>query len=108
MSREPRAEHDLEAEVAQRPDGVLAAGAGAEVGAGDEDARALVGGLVEDELGVLAPAGEQRVFEAGLGDPLQVDGGDDLVGVDVRALERHGDAGVGRELVHIRPPPRQS
>ena len=38
---EPGAQHDLEAEVAQRPDGVLAAGAGAEVGAGDEDARAL-------------------------------------------------------------------
>ena len=61
---ESRAQDDLESEVAQRPDGVLAAGAGAEVGPGDEDRRALVGGLVEHELGVLAPAGEQRVFEA--------------------------------------------
>ena len=44
--------------------------------------RAGVRGLVEDELGILTPAGEQRVLEAGLGDPLEVDRRDDLVGVD--------------------------
>src|SRR5699024_2803708 len=40
------------------------------------------------------------VVEAGLGDPLEVDGGDDLVGVDVAAAQRDADAGVGGEGFH--------
>ncbi len=38
-----------EAEVGERPGGVLAGAAAAEVLSGDEDLRALVGGIVEDE-----------------------------------------------------------
>ena len=80
---EARRDHGREAEVAQRPHGVLAAGARAEVGARDEDLGALVGGLVEDEVGVLTPRVEQGVIEARLGDALEELGRDDLVGVDV-------------------------
>ena len=50
--------------------------------------------------GILAPGGEQAVLEAGPGDPLQVDGGDDLVGVDVAAAQRDRGAGVLGEGFH--------
>ena len=46
-------EHDPEAVVLQRPDGVLAGRAGAEVGPGDEHRGALVLGAVEDERRVV-------------------------------------------------------
>ena len=45
--------------------------------------------LVEHEVGVLAPRGEQPLPEAGALDALQPLGRDDLVGVDVGALQRH-------------------
>src|SRR5690606_22565587 len=98
--REAAREDDLEAVVLERPHGVLTRGAGAEVGAGHEDRARRVLGLVEDEFGVAAPRREQRVLEARAGHALEVDGGDDLVGVDVRATQRDADAGVGRELLH--------
>src|SRR5690606_34315584 len=91
----------FEAEVLQRPHGVLAAGAGAELGPGHQDRDALVGVPVEHEVGVDAPGGEQPVLETGLGDPLEVDGGDDLVGVDVRAPQRSRGAGVRRDFLHV-------
>src|SRR5690606_31986068 len=84
---EARREHDLEAVVAQRPHGVLATRTGAEVGSGDEDRRVPERLLVQHEVVLLPPAVEERVVEAGLRDALQEDGGDDLVGVDVGALE---------------------
>ena len=68
--------------------------------------RARVRGSVEHEVGVLAPAREQRVLEARLRDALQEDGRDDLVGVDGGPLQRNRDAGVRGELFHdSRPPP---
>src|SRR5690606_4939400 len=60
---------------------------------GHEDRRALVLLLVEHEVAVVAPRGEQPLLEPGPLDALQPVGGDDLVGVDVAALER--DAGPG-------------
>src|SRR5690554_7676577 len=48
----------------------------------------------------------RSVVESGLGDALEVDRRDDLVGVDGRALQGRGHAGVCRELLHVRPPPR--
>ena len=92
---EPRADDDLEAVVLQRPDRVLAGRAGAEVRAGDQDRRARVLRLVEHEGRVVAPGREQPVLEPGLGDPLEVDRRDDLVGVDVAPAQRQGRAGVG-------------
>src|SRR5438046_1885592 len=57
-------------------------------------------GLVEDELRVLAPLGEQALREAGALDRGEVLLRDDLVGVDVGAIERRHDPIQHRELVH--------
>src|SRR4051794_28269053 len=98
---EPRADDDPEAAVHQRPDRVLAGRAGAEVGPGHQDRGVGVLRQVEHELGLVGPPGdEQAVLEAGAGDPLEVLGRDDLVGVDVAAAQRDRGAGVGREGVH--------
>ena len=85
---------------------MLARGAGAEVRAGDEDRRAGVLGLVEDEVGVVPPLGEQPRAEAGALDALQPLAGDDLVGVDVGAVERDGPPGDDRGRGSIRLAPR--
>ena len=45
--------------------------------------------VVEHEVAVVAPLGEQALAEAGALDPLQPVARDDLVGVDVGAVERH-------------------
>src|SRR6187200_279582 len=84
---------------------MLAAGPGAEVRPRDEDRAVRIAGVVEDERGVVAPGTEQAVLEPGAGDPLEVDRRDDLVGVDVGAPQRNPDAGMRRELLHVRPPP---
>src|SRR6185503_5745043 len=81
-------DHGAEAVIAQRPRRVLARGADAEVPAREQDLRALVARLVQDELRILAPRGEAGVAEAGALDRLQVLLRDDLVGVDVGAVER--------------------
>src|SRR6185437_8722794 len=81
--------HGAEAVVAQRPGSVLARGADAEVLAREQDLRALVTRLVEHEPGVLAPCREAGVAEAGALDRLQVPLRNDLVGVDIRAVERN-------------------
>src|SRR5690606_18176931 len=60
----------------------------------------LVLRLVQDEVGVSTPSGEQAVFEPGAGHPLEVDGGDDLVGVHVAVAQRNRTAGVDSELLH--------
>ena len=85
-----------EAEVGEGPGGVLAGAAAAEVFSGDEDLRALVMVLVEDEVGVglarvgafldAAPVVEEEVAVAGALDALEELLGDDLVGVDVGAV----------------------
>ncbi len=49
--------------------------------------------LVEHEVPVVAPLREEALLEAGALDPLEPVGRDDLVGVDVGAVERHGGAG---------------
>src|SRR5690606_3357785 len=66
--------------------------AGAEVGAGHEDLGVGEALVVQDEAGVVAPLGEQALVEAGALDLLEPVAGDDLVGVDVGAVEGHGGA----------------
>jgi P-type Cu+ transporter len=105
---EPRRDHDAETVVGQRPDRVLAGRAGAEVGARDQDRRAVVLRLVEHEGRVLAPGGEQSLAEAGPAHPLEVLGRDDLVGVHVGAAQRHRAAGVGGERFHRGAPYRSA
>src|SRR3954465_12003655 len=48
--------------------------------------------LVEHEVGALAPPREQALAEAGALDALEPVAGDDLVGVDVGAVQRHRGA----------------
>src|SRR5204862_4100197 len=75
----------LEAEVLERPGGVLARGPAAEVAAGDEERVWL-----ELDLPGPDPVVEQELAEAGPLDALQELLRDDLVGVDVGAVEdRH-------------------
>src|SRR4051812_33615645 len=81
-----------EAVVLQRPRRVLARRAAAEVGPGGED---RVGRQVP--VRVLGPVVEQELAEAGPLDPLEELLGDDLVGVDVGAVE-HADR--ARDLLH--------
>src|ERR1035441_5859567 len=97
---EPRRDHRAEPVVGQRPDRVLAGRAGAEVGARDQDRRAVVLRLVEHERRVLAPGGEQALAETGPAHPLEVLGRDDLVGVHVGAAQRHRAADVSGERFH--------
>ena len=85
MSAKLDATIGLEAVVLQRPRGVLAARAAAEVRPGGED---RVGRQVPARL--LRPVVEEELAEAGALDPLEELLGDDLVGVDVGAVE-HGD-----------------
>ena len=93
---EPRGDHDPEAVVLQRPHGVLARRPGAEVRTGDQDRGPGPRRVVEHEVGVGAPGREQRVLVPVAGDPLEVLGRDDLVGVDVAGPQRQGGARCGR------------
>src|SRR5678815_4480014 len=95
-------DHRLEAVVAQRPGRMLARGADAEVAAREQDLRPLVARLVQHECRILAPRGEAGVAEAGALDRLQVLLRDDLVGVDVRAIERRDERLEDGERVHQR------
>src|SRR5260221_4339235 len=95
-------DHTAKAVVDQRPGRVLARGAAAEVLAPEKDRRALVARLIEHELRVLAPRGEQRIGEAGLLDRLQVLLRDDLVRIHVRPVERRDETVQQRELFHQR------
>ena len=59
---------------------MLARGTGPEVGPGHKNAGTLVSVLIEDEVGLVGPpGGEESVLEAGAGDALEVDGGNDLM-----------------------------
>jgi hypothetical protein len=72
---------------------VLAAGAAAEVLPCEKDDRTLVLRFVQDELGVLAPLGEEELAEACALDALEGVARHDLVGVYVVPPERQGLAG---------------
>ena len=97
---ESRRDDHGEPVVLQRPDGVLARRARAEVGTGDARSRPCTpAGSARTR--VLAPGGEQAVLEPVTRDPLEVLGRDDLVGVDVAAAQRDGGAGVDDELLHV-------
>ena len=102
ISAKEGGDEGAEAVVLEGPGGVLAGGAAAEVGPRHEDASAAEDALVEDEGGVLAPVVEEELAEAAAFDPLEVLGGDDLVGIDVGAVEGQGLAADSFELSHQR------
>src|SRR5437870_5271346 len=79
---------------------MFTAGSGAEVGPGDQDGRALEPGVVQHEVRVLPPLVEQERAEPGSLDPLQILRWDDLVGIDVGAVERHGGSLDARDGLH--------
>src|SRR5580704_12687224 len=83
-------EDGAEACVLERPGGVLARGAAAEVAPREQDRRTRLVRGAQLEAGILHPVEEEELAVAGALDPLQELLGDDLVGVDVGALE-HDD-----------------
>ena len=93
-------EHCREAVVHQRPHRVLTRRARSEVRTRDEDVGARVALLVEHEVGVLAPFGEQPRAEPGALDPLQPVARDDLIGVDVGPHQRHRAPGDDSNRFH--------
>src|SRR5207248_3674704 len=103
--REGRRDDRAEAEVLERPGRVLAGGAAAEVAAGDEDGRPRVGRVVDREARLAAPVPEEELAEAAALDALEELLGEDLVGVDVRAVERADDAGDFSERLHVSSSP---
>src|SRR5690606_31998330 len=95
-------DHCPEPVMLDGPHGVLAGGAGAEVGHGDQDRRPRVLLLAEHEVAVVAPLREDALLEAGVLDLLEPVRRDDLVRVDVGAIERDGGAGDDANSFHQR------
>src|SRR6266404_1621690 len=91
---EGRRNHGAESEIGQRPHRVLSRRPAAEILPCHKDAGALKTRLVEDEAGVLIsvrrkpPIVKQKLAKAGALNPLQKLFGNDLVGVDVNAVQR--------------------
>src|SRR4051812_9542389 len=82
---EGRGDDRLEAEVLERPGGMLAGGATAEICPRDEDRVRL-----QLDLAVADPVVEEELAEAGPLYPLEELLGDDLVGIDVGPVQhRH-------------------
>ncbi len=91
---------DSKAVVGERPDGILAGGAAAEIVSGHQDLRALVGRLVEDERWIFGEVVKEVLAEAILAQFLQEARRNDLVRVDVRPRDRDGDRFERREALH--------
>ncbi len=84
--------------------------AGAEVLARQQHRCACIVGVVQDEVGVgravvvVAPRVEEQLTESHAVDLLQEACGDDLVGIDVDAVERQRNPAVRGESVHLHLP----
>jgi len=108
---EARRDHRADAPGVERPHRHLARRAAAEVLGRHEDLRAAVGGLVQDELGLLRAVGvEAHVVEQEARVVRRVPGlaqearGDDAVGIDVRQVDRRGDRVDAGEGLQLSPP----
>src|SRR2546421_86166 len=82
-----RRDDRVEAVVLEGPWSVLSRRAAAEVAPREQDSRTLCFGPVELEVRILAPVEEEELAETGPLDPLEELLRDDLVRVDVRAVE---------------------
>ena len=93
--RERSADYRPEAELRQRPRGVLARTAAAEIVARQQNFRVLSARRVEDEIGlrialrVIAPVAEELLVEAFFRGGLQEARRNDLVGIDVVVRHRN-------------------
>src|SRR5208282_1539875 len=103
---EPRRDHRAEARVIERPHRVFARTAAAEVVAREQNRRALIARLVQRKIFVLAavgiepPVDEQSLLEAGTHHRFQKLLGDDLIGIDVGAIQRRDHPAEILELLH--------
>src|ERR1035441_699738 len=103
--------HGAEAEVRERPGGVFAARSAGEVLARDENLRALVTRIVQNErwVGIASrcapPVEEKKIAVAGALDALQELLRYDLVGIDVGAIQRRGQRGECAKGLHQAFPP---
>src|SRR3984885_15446826 len=97
---------EADAEIEQRPWRMLAARTAAEIVAGNQHLGVAIGGLVEDEIGVLAAVvvvtllREQSLAKAGPLDGLQILLGNYHVGIDIDDLQRCRNALQRGELFH--------
>src|SRR6185436_1460208 len=91
----------INAQFLNGPDGMLATGTAAEVLAGEQDGGAGIALVVEDEARILAPRLEGKTTVAGALDALEVPSGNDLVGIDVRSVQRNRFAANGGHGPHF-------
>ena len=87
--------------IVERPGCMLARRSAAEVFAGDENLRALVAGVVDLEVRVLTPVVKKEIAVAGALDALQKLLGNDLIRINVRAVERHHFRSVSAKRFHL-------
>src|SRR6266496_2021401 len=92
---EGSADHRPEAEIYQRPGGVLAGAPAPEIGAGEQNSRAGKLGPVEDEIrpwpafSIITPVVKKDLPEAGFHRSLQESSRSYLVRVDIFVRQRH-------------------
>ena len=102
---------DADAVLHQSPDGMFAARAAAEVGAGCDDLRLLKPRAIENAVvsgravRIHAEVPEEPLSEPGLVDPVQELLRHQLVGVEIVDVDGCGDRGEGREPFHFFFPP---
>ena len=97
-----------DAEIEQRPRGVLAARPAAEIVGADQDLGVAVRRLVKHEIRVLRPVGtkpdflEQPLRQPGTLNGFQIDRRKDLVGIEIDNREWRRDPGQLSKFFHIR------
>ena len=105
--RQPRRHHRPETGFVEGPDRVLARRAASEVRARDDDRRARVAGIVHDERRVAPPRFEETLTESRSRDALQPVRRDDLVRVDVHAIDRQRASDHTAHGPHASPQERE-
>ncbi len=102
-----RCDYRAETEIRQRPHGMLAGRAAAEVLPRHQNASPAITRLVQHESGVwlsrwlTTPVVKQELPESGTLDALQELLGNDLVGINVDAIKRRHRPGMGAKRFHI-------
>jgi hypothetical protein len=79
---------------------MLARRAGAELWACDKDCSALVLILIKNEFRIVAPCREETIFKAATSNALEVDSGNNLVGINIAAAKWNSGTSVLDEFLH--------
>src|SRR5262249_4420816 len=102
---EARCDDRAHSPIPQSPHRMFAGRASAELWPRNENRRAGERWPVERKIRiVIAPGTKETVDEASLGNALQVDRRNDLVGIHIGATQGDGGTGVDGELLHRRVP----